>query len=426
MSIMVFSLCLVLLINTPTKAEFILGVGTHTWGQDAQKNLQALKTLGVNSVRDDLQWKITEIHKGDLAIPQKLDAYFDMASKINVNPLAILDYGNILYDNGEKPTTADGLSAFARYAGFSAHHLAASVRLFEVWNEWDLSKEPKTAEAYFNVVKSVSPAIRAANKNALILAGATSSYALRPSLTEKLTMTKSWIERLVGMGVLHYADGISIHHYIFCDKDKRPEALVNFFASVSEGLNRANNGKAVPLYITEFGWPTKTGACQTTPEVAGQYLLRTLLLIRTIPDVRGIWWYDLKDDGTDPAEKEHHFGLIDYNYTPKPAFYAMSDVAQLIIKGKSFTKLPTQEGIVLVRITLDLNNEVFALWTDNDRMAHITTTNLLSKNNTVHIRHLGTNDPAQKITGDTSGFSIDSTPQIITGLKNIQINKVVW
>jgi hypothetical protein len=41
--------------------------------------------------------------------------------------------------------------------------------------------------------------------------------------------------------------------------------------------------------------------------------------------VKGIWWYDFMNDGLDPREYEHHFGLVDEQGQPLPAYQAMKD-----------------------------------------------------------------------------------------------------
>jgi hypothetical protein len=56
-------------------------------------------------------------------------------------------------------------------------------------------------------------------------------------------------------------------------------------------------------------------------------------------------WYDWSDDGTDPGEDEHHFGLVhhDYrggalsSYEPKPAFLA-AKILTTALKGFRFEK----------------------------------------------------------------------------------------
>ena len=42
-----------------------------------------------------------------------------------------------------------------------------------------------------------------------------------------------------------------------------------------------------------------------------------------------IVYYDLRDDGTDPANGEHNFGLLARDYSAKPALHAVRTIASL-------------------------------------------------------------------------------------------------
>ncbi|MEW1833306.1 hypothetical protein, partial [Streptomyces sp. NPDC088196] len=37
----------------------------------------------------------------------------------------------------------------------------------------------------------------------------------------------------------------------------------------------------------------------------------------SMPFVKGVWWYDLKDDGNDKNNKEHNFGILKNDLTEK-------------------------------------------------------------------------------------------------------------
>ncbi|GAB2573501.1 hypothetical protein ISP15_04500 [Dyella jejuensis] len=55
------------------------------------------------------------------------------------------------------------------------------------------------------------------------------------------------------------------------------------------------------------------------------YLARFMALARASRYVRGVWWYDLIDDGSDPDNRENRFGLFNQDGTPKPAARRIAD-----------------------------------------------------------------------------------------------------
>jgi hypothetical protein len=413
MKIIFIALCSIFILPGCAAAAFMLGVGTHIFEQNAGTDVQAVKEAGLNSIRDDFRWDAVEQKKGIFIIPQKLNDYLRMlVSESNVAPLMILDYGNDFYDKG-KPVTREGIDAFANFARFSAKELSGKVNHFEIWNEWDHSKDkPVSAESYFELVRAAAPAIKSVNKNAVVLAGAATSFAMR----------NGWVERLVQLGVLNYADGISIHPYVHCDRDNRPEAWLDFVARFSARLKKANGGKDVPLYITETGWPSHNGACGILPEKAARYVARALLLVRTLPEVKGFWWYDLKNDGKNLEEREHNFGLLGYDYAPKPAFASLRDVAPIIINGRNFTRLRAPTGLVMVAISDDKGRKTFALWSESGEEIKVDISIARIQGASLYLQKAGAGKPGRIfLAPESMELKVDGTPQFLTGALNIII-----
>ena len=69
-------------------------------------------------------------------------------------------------------------------------------------------------------------------------------------------------------------------------------------------------------------------------------LAEMFLLARTMNFIKGIWWYDFRDDGWDTSNKENDFGLVDPNLKPKPAFAALEAVAPVVRDALDVEDLP--------------------------------------------------------------------------------------
>src|SRR5690606_13846276 len=100
-------------------APFIVGVGRSV--ADPPAVMDAIRALGVHSLRVDARWASIETSPGRYSIPAWLDAAVDAARAADVEPLLILAYGNPLY-GGDKPRTQAARAAFARYAAYVARH----------------------------------------------------------------------------------------------------------------------------------------------------------------------------------------------------------------------------------------------------------------------------------------------------------------
>lgn len=77
-------------------------------------------------------------------------------------------------------------------------------------------------------------------------------------------------------------------------------------------------------------------------------------------------WYDLRDDGTDPANPEQNYGLLDASGNEKPAMAAIRTLMALA-GGRKYAGMvqETPEGIHAMRLD-GSKDTVFIVW--NDRL----------------------------------------------------------
>lgn len=302
------------------RSTLLWGVGIHGMSdRNIQgKVLESLVRGGLNTVRDDAPWKFVETSKGSYQIPPAWDAFVDAAIAKSINPVLILDYGNRFYDGGDKPRSSAAISGFVRYAEFVVKHFAGRVKYYEVWNEWDNTTGGFPAASpsdYARLFEAAYPALKQADPSALILLG---SGIQKPQFYEELAR----------LGTLAKADGVSIHPYNY-DPILGPEYTADFLIRLEKDLTAISGRSSIDFYVTEIGWPTHTGHGAYSESRVAEYAYRTTLLMSALPFVRGIWWYDLKDDGTDPGDKQDHFGLLHFDWTPKPAWQAMTEAVSL-------------------------------------------------------------------------------------------------
>jgi hypothetical protein len=343
-------------------AQFLVGVGTH-FGQnrgDVGGSFDLMRAAGIGAFRDELYWSTVETRPGVFALGDetaRVSSALGGALAAGVEPVLILDYGNNLYGGGF-PLTDEARGAFAAYARYTAATYRGKVRHYEVWNEWNAgmgafepTEEMKSAESYLRLLQTTHAAIKQTDPSAVVIGGAADGNV-------------AWTERLVALGGMKHMDVLSIHPYMFhAGKDGTPEALVRYLDDLGWRLARVNGGFAPPLFITETGWPTvDSHPGGVAPETAADYLARTYLAVRTLPFVKGMWWYELQNSGADPRDVQHNFGLADTWLQPRPAYHAMRTVAPLVAPSISGERVPTAGGEWLVRLRHEDGSTVLALW----------------------------------------------------------------
>lgn len=390
--------------QTPSMARptFTVGVGTHLRHSkdEIEKGLRVMKEAGISSFREDVPWKQVEQTEGQLAIPSQWDAYVDQAIQLGIEPLLILDYGNRFYDGGDKPLSERAMQGFVRYCEFVVRHFKGRVRQYEIWNEWDAAlghTTPGSAADYVRLAQRVYPAIKGIDPGITVLAGAVTFEAMLGSRVDRVLgavgVHTRWLDELIAAGVLRYADGLSLHPYVYKHPhiDKRtPEAWAHWLDEIQTDLRSHHQGRTVPLYITELGWPTHKAPMGVTAERAADYLPRMLLLARTLPYVKGVWWYDLRDDGWDERNGEHNYGLLRPDLRPKPAYASLLAVADLAGRAEYLGRYETGDpALWILRFRASSGDEVWALWYTGTAARHIVLSYPAPEIRLTEVRRLG-------------------------------------
>ncbi len=357
---------------SPRPVPLILGVGVHfgiggEYNYDPTLTAQAINTVGASSFRDDLTW--SGFKGAGMAAPGSMrprQAAFLAATK--ARPLFILDHPNPAIGGDGVPITDAGRAAFASFAGDAARQTARRNPIYEIWNEWNLNAapamgkligpaapgDPRGGASYAQLAAKATAAIRATQPGATILAGAAGTDE-----------GWHWVRAVAGGGGLRGADGLSVHYYNHCARPESrtaAEAIGKIRALHAAMPNR--RGRATPIYVTEIGWPTtRGGSCDIARNDSGDNIAQFLLWSAATPWVRGVWIYQLKDQGQRPNEIEDNFGLFTYDYKPKPGACMVRDVSRLIAGAKSWRVDQPQPGLTVVRMDDGRSRKLIA-WTD--------------------------------------------------------------
>ncbi|QJW56692.1 hypothetical protein HL670_03589 [Serratia plymuthica] len=321
----------VLISSSPTFALDVVGIHSHfnRYPESSDTYLTMIKQYGFTAFRSDLAWNSIEKKKGVFSIDADGNKKEDQALqegllKYNLNALMVVGYGNQLYSaNGiDYPRTADAIAAFANYAGWVAARYKGKVKYYDIWNEWLYGTGVKSnlgvppPEVYFQLVKAASIAIRKANPDAVVLAG---------SFNTNIPRDVNWFDGLMKMGILEYIDGVSIHPYSIRLPEDNLAAIDKF-----ETLAKKYAGKEVPIYITEVGNSSYTGVGHVSDDAAAQFVIKYTFLAKTRSYIKGLWWYDLIDDGANPNNRENRYGFVTQTKQPKPSALQLQKLSEVI------------------------------------------------------------------------------------------------
>jgi len=300
------------------------GVNIHFTG--LPRDLKMIADAGFKFIRMDLVWSRIEKTKG--VYDFKGSGYDSLTlgcEELGIRVLYILDYSNELYESDRSVRTEAGRKAFGDFAEAAAKRYAGKGILWEVWNEANIKQfwtPQPSVDDYCKLVEAVAPRVREADPSGQVVAGATSQIPL------------GWFEGCFKNGLLNWIDVLSVHPY----RSQNPETVIQDYAKLRGLIARyAPASKQIPVISGEWGYSNLNwDKSRLTEQQQAEYLVR-MFLINSYQNIPVSIWYDWKNDGTDPNEREHQFGTVKHDLSPKAAYLA-AKVLSSTLKGYSIKK----------------------------------------------------------------------------------------
>lgn len=327
------------------------GFSAHILRQDDEAAyLKAATDANASTLRDDFAWSDIERAKGtfDWGGP---DEIMRLTAQRGIRVLAIGDYSPKWASSCPDaedyskcgPVNAADYGNFAgklakRY-GKNGDFWMANPALpytplagIEIWNEPNIQNfwQNPHGSRYAAIVKAAYPAIKAADPSITVLAG---SMAPAGDVPGEYVGPVTFLSQMYDAGAGGHFDALSHHPYNYAEGETAEYMMgLHDWSAWSQMADTqyslrsemAEQGDAAKkIWVTEFGAPTSTDGISQ----AEQAKLAALALAKwkTYPWAGNFYWYSLSDDCSDAADRECHFGVIDFEYTPKPAYQALKD-----------------------------------------------------------------------------------------------------
>jgi hypothetical protein len=368
------------------------GFGVNIDFTDPQPGeLKLMAEAGLRWVRMDLKWDATEKQPGVYDF-SAYDRLMTALEPFSLRALFILDYGNPLYDNGAPPRTEAARQAFARWAVAAAKHFAGRGAIWEVYNEpnHSLFWPPRpNAQEYVALALAVGKAFREAVPDEKLIG---------PAISE---IDFDFLESCFKAGLLEYWSAVSIHPY----RRNDPETAAADYCRLREMIKTYSSLSSVQSPMSNVQSPVGTGSISErspvrtggfTDQITGTkdiqiissewgyssvwrglsddkqgQLLARVWLTNAANDISLSIWYDWRDDGPDPKEPEHHFGLVSnpYHqgrepvYDPKPTYLAVKTLTTFFNGYRFAERLSVGDAQDYVLAFRKGNELRFAVWT---------------------------------------------------------------
>jgi hypothetical protein len=198
---------------------------------------------------------------------------------------------------------------FSRYRG--------KIRYYEMWNEPDLSWR-SSIEEYIRMMRSAGEVMRATDPAAVMMSGGFATVLAHPHRHRHPDFQERVLKEASDLFQIH-----AFHEH----------GLFQGFQQAVDGeLARMRQGMKVqrPLFFNETAMHSTFG----TEHVQAVTLVKKLAFARARGAI-GYSWYDLRNDGSDPANAEHNYGLVTRDFQAKAAYAAWNQVVREL-RGLAF------------------------------------------------------------------------------------------
>ena len=252
--------------QTVHSAHPITGVHTRLTDEveewKIKRSLELVREMGAPWIVEFFPWAYYQGSDGDIAW-QHPDQVVDHA---HVQGLTIIARLGLTPDWARPPDTPltyldeDAYDDFAAFAAAFAERYQGKVDYLVIGNEPNLSYEwgyrPATAEDYANLLKVVYPAVKEANPDMQILAGALAP-TLEPEGSPWGLNDLQYLAQMYEAGAAPFFDGLAVHAYgLTFPADAEPDPdILNFrrIELVREVMVDAGDGDK-SIFVTETGW----------------------------------------------------------------------------------------------------------------------------------------------------------------------------
>lgn len=295
----------------------------------------AMHDAGIRSVRVPLRWTLIEPQKGRFTWA-KTDRAVNLLAQNGFDIIGVLTWVPT-WANGQSDANTpashypeayppDKVSDFTSFATAVAARYQGKIDSYEIFNEPNSNqfwRPTANINQYIPFLCDGYKAIKRADPSAAVgMGGLVGNGVYYVRSEQDLT---NFLPALYEQDAKDCFDMVVLHPYVH-PIEQGLDGLQEFLDAARAEMVANDDGQK-QIWLTEMGWSTAPNAWDKPTVSEAQIADWITKLYRDLKGVERIYWYNLRDIGVQPNNVEHHFGLLNNDLTPKPAFNAYKQVA---------------------------------------------------------------------------------------------------
>jgi hypothetical protein len=352
---------------TPTPLAinaFGYGLQAHMTGVGHDDTIKAVKDLGFQWLKQQIPWEEFEPVKGYYAWGE-IDRVVDTCEQNGIYLLLSVVKAPDWARGPNPDTSVEGppadLQDLAVFLGGMAARYKGRVQAYEIWNEQNLhyewGNEAIDAARYVELLATAHKAIKAADPQALVIAGALTPAGTVPGPDGRLLALEdaTYLRQMYQAGLKNYCDGVGAHpsgYNIPPDVDwqtyQDPTAQFRglwdtphyswSFSGVLETYRQImidNNDGDKLLWVTEFGWAVEPNppasreyAADNTLEEQRDWTVKAFQMGKSWGWVGPMFLWNLNFRQIVPGSEQGMWSIIELDGSPLPVYTALRDMAK--------------------------------------------------------------------------------------------------
>ncbi|NOU74493.1 hypothetical protein GC098_24365 [Paenibacillus sp. LMG 31458] len=364
--------------NSPFGVSTHMGWTASGWSKELSK---LIRYMGASYVRDGIEWSSIEKEKGVYTFTPTPDDYMKKLADNDIKLLLVAAFNNPFYDNNGTPFTDAGRRGLAEYAKAYVGSYKDQLIGFNVYNEFNggfgkRGNSPANSQPdyYFKLMKETYNVVKPAYPDVPVVGIVSGGVDL------------NWIEGVlkgVGEGEdknagLKYLDAVSVQTYM---DPNAPDEVFAKLEDLKTLIKKYNDGKLVPIWVTEFGSPTHQSAKGVDEKTQANYLPRGFVKGLEL-GLERMNWYDFMNDGLKADYNEDNFGLVRHKddpmgaYTPKPAYASYAAMSRQL-DGAAFERIEQFSDPIKSNLFSKAGEALRVVWASEETQAVIETGNIV-------------------------------------------------